>query len=984
MNQSVNGNYRYQVGGALGEDIPSYVTRAADHQFYQALQAQEFCYVLNSRQMGKSSLMVRTLARLKSEGWAGIVLDFSAKDSQVEQAERWYNGIINQLSRHFRLLDNTRTWLKDRDFLSPVERLEEFIETVLLPGINQRIVVFIDEIDSTLNLPFTDDFFALIRACYNKRAENPDYKRLTFALLGVAAPAELISDKKRTPFNIGQAIDLKGFELEEAQPLVDGLVAKAENPQAVLPEILKWTGGQPFLTQRLCQSVVDNSEFISAEKEAESIEKLARTYLIENWESQDEQEHLKTIRNRLLSNEEKAGYLLELYRQIRQAVRLKFQNTSEERELQLSGLVVKRDDHLMLYNPIYEQVFNEQWIDTQLGKLRPYAENFRAWVASGGKDESRLLRGQALEDAKQWSSNKNLSYQDQQFLAASEGKEIQEQIAVQEQEAALKREREDREAAEARNQLLSEVNKKAQQRISIGIVVLVVAVLGAVGLGIFSRQQVDIANSQVQSAKEKVNSANAQVDEAKNQLTEAQKNERKAKNSVTQAKKQEQLAKENEKLAQQKVKQADQVAKKSQQEAQISQEKASKFEQDVARASRTLITAQNNLKAKGAELSKTNNQLNQAKEKESNILAKLKAKENELQQTSTKNDETKLEIANVRQLVALAGQLRNQSSSDSDETLRLAALSFNIDNHQIKQSLLLAAKSQAYQQLKDGNNANNEIQGSQSNLSKADKKFLDSSQGLQVQVLVQKTQGDFLAQNKQTQKAIASYTQAFNIIKAHPNETDFTKDNQLLTGENIESFYRSLRELNPQDKKVELALTKHLYAQLEYYLNPQIKNWEAADSKTYELMLNIAKREKERYLDYEQINNFSCPDLQKIDKLWVNADKRFGFSVQKEIWTKTGNRLGIKPEDWTDKDLENYLQFARAVGWYDDKLERQLSSADQGRLYKRIKEDSVYGIGGLPRSIYFFPDTGPNPSGGVSLLSHCDLQSVTYKPFRSS
>ncbi|WP_414572462.1 hypothetical protein [Nostoc sp. CCY 9925] len=79
----------------------------------------------------------------------------------------------------------------------------------------------------------------------------------------------------------------------------------------------------------------------------------------------------------------------------------------------------------------------------------------------------------------------------------------------------IERERQDKEAVEARNQLLSEANKKAQRRISIGFVVLVVAVLGAVSLGIFSRHQVDIANSQVQSAKEKVNSANAQVDEAK-------------------------------------------------------------------------------------------------------------------------------------------------------------------------------------------------------------------------------------------------------------------------------------------------------------------------------------------------------------------------------------------------------------------------------------------------------------------------------------
>ncbi|MBD2339232.1 AAA-like domain-containing protein [Calothrix sp. FACHB-156] len=975
MKDSANGSYRYQVGGALGQDVPSYVTRAADRQFYEALQAQEFCYVLNSRQMGKSSLMVRTLARLKSEGWAGIVLDFSAKDSQIEQAERWYNGIINQLNRHFGLLDNARTWLKERDFLSPVERLEEFIETVLLPGMNERIVIFIDEIDSTLNLPFTDDFFALIRACYNKRADNPDYKRLTFALLGVAAPAELISDKKRTPFNIGQAIDLKGFGFEEAQPLLKGLETKADNPQAVLQQILKWTGGQPFLSQRLCQLVVDNAEFISAGKEAESIDKLAHNCLIDNWESQDEQEHLKTIRNRLLSNEQKAAYLLELYRQIHQSGKLKFQNTTEERDLQLSGLVVKRDDHLTVYNPIYEQVFNEQWIDTELGKLRPYAENFRAWVASGGKDESRLLRGQALQDAKQWRLNKNLTYQDQQFLAASEGKEIQEKNAAADKEAQLQREIKDREAAEARNQLLSEANKKAQWRIGIGVVVLVVAVLGAVGLGIFSRQQVDIANSQVQAANQKVKSANIQVNEANNKLQEAQKSERKARNSVTQAQQQEQLAKKNEILAQQKVTQADQVAKQARQQAQTSQEKASKFEQSATKARQNLIKSQNDLKNKNTEISKVNYQLNQAKEQESKILAKLTAKEKELKQTTVKNEETKTEIANVRQLVALAGQLRNQSSSDSDEALRLAASSFNIDHHQLKQALLLSAKSQTYQKLKDWRNAKDKIQESQSYLSKADQTILNSSQGLQVQVLVSKTHGDLLAQNKQNQPAIKSYSEAFKILKNYPKETDFTKDNQLLTGENIESVYRSLRELNPQYKEVELALTQHLYAQLEYFL--KAKNWEGADRETDKLMLNIAKRERERWIDLEQIDNFSCLDLQRIDQLWVrNSNELFGFSVQKEIWIKTGNRLGIKPGEWTDRDTANYVEFAKRVGWYNDPEQEGNSIRESSPwvsynyLIKGIKDTSNRYRGGLPY-------LGRVRSLGVRveglLLSRCDL-----------
>ena len=55
-------NYRYS-GGSLEVNDPTYVIRQADRDFYDGLKAGEFCYVLNSRQMGKSSLRVRTMAK---------------------------------------------------------------------------------------------------------------------------------------------------------------------------------------------------------------------------------------------------------------------------------------------------------------------------------------------------------------------------------------------------------------------------------------------------------------------------------------------------------------------------------------------------------------------------------------------------------------------------------------------------------------------------------------------------------------------------------------------------------------------------------------------------------------------------------------------------------------------------------------------------------------------------------------------------------
>ncbi|MGC9528331.1 MAG: AAA-like domain-containing protein, partial [Limnospira sp.] len=422
----------FKVGGSLGKDAPSYVKRSADRKIYHALKGRNFCYVLNCRQMGKSSLLVQTSHRLQGEGFRCATLDMTLIGNEDVTPSQWYKGIVTVLWHKFGLAGrfNLKGWWKEREDVSLLQRLGEFIEELLRLFPEDRLFIFVDEIDNILSLAFpVDDFFALIRYCYNQRAIAPEFNRITFAIFGVASPSDLIRDRQKTPFNIGTAIPLSGLSLEEAKPLEKGLQIPGFDPRILLREVLSWTGGQPFLTQKLCKLIVltvRDSQKISVQTEAELVEKIAIAKIVDNWHFQDEPEHLKTISNRLLRNPNQSAIVLSIYQKILQKYPVRFENSAVQIELLLSGIIEVCGEKLKVKNCIYEAVFNLKWVRDRLEEIRPYYRAIDAWICSQKTDESRLLRGQALREAQAWAKDKSLSDLDYQFLARSEELDRQE------------------------------------------------------------------------------------------------------------------------------------------------------------------------------------------------------------------------------------------------------------------------------------------------------------------------------------------------------------------------------------------------------------------------------------------------------------------------------------------------------------------------------------------------------------------------------
>src|SRR5262249_35929709 len=169
-------------------------------------------------------------------------------------------GLATEVADQLGLATEPLAWWGERAHLGPAQRLTEFLREVVLHEVAARVVIFVDEIDTTLSLDFTDDFYAAIRALYNARAQQQELERLAFVLIGVAIPGDLIKDPQRTPFNIGRQVQLSDFTAEEARPFADGLGLAPEQADAALARVLDWTSGHPYLTQRLCAAIAERRQ----------------------------------------------------------------------------------------------------------------------------------------------------------------------------------------------------------------------------------------------------------------------------------------------------------------------------------------------------------------------------------------------------------------------------------------------------------------------------------------------------------------------------------------------------------------------------------------------------------------------------------------------------------------------------------------------------------------------------------------------------
>ncbi|MFT5164774.1 MAG: hypothetical protein ACI9FJ_003383, partial [Alteromonadaceae bacterium] len=364
---------KLQVGGTVNPRQHLFIQREEVEQpLYNQLLKGEYCNVLASRQVGKSSLMKHTMRKLAAAGVRVADIDISGELGTPENATDWYLGLLGKIIRALRLTIDIESWWANAKGETANQRLMRFFaEEVFRPDNDQSqspLVVFVDEIDATLKLPYTDDFFTAIRTMYNERGSIEVYEKVTFCLLGVATPNELIKDRRTTPFNVGTMITLRDFDQTKdnlAQLLAvladTDLIQKTEQAQNRLTRILYWTGGHPYLTLKLCAEVLKKGLKKGLQQSAEIDTLVAGSF--ESFHQVEDDDHFKQITRFLGERVADQVATLGLYQRILSRRPVPDEALPAHTQLKLAGLV-KADDkgNLVVRNRIYSRVFNKAWV----------------------------------------------------------------------------------------------------------------------------------------------------------------------------------------------------------------------------------------------------------------------------------------------------------------------------------------------------------------------------------------------------------------------------------------------------------------------------------------------------------------------------------------------------------------------------------------------------------------------------------------------
>jgi len=199
------------------------------------------------RQMGKSSLLMRTMAAAAQAGKEVVFLDFQLFDmAALRDAETFYRQFCTWLTDELELEDKVEEYW--RRPLGNSQRCTRYVGRHLLKNVERPVFLAMDEVERVFDTDFRSDFFSMLRSWHNDRAIKPSWKKLDLALVTSTEPYQLIENLNQSPFNVGEVISLGDFSASQVAELNERHGSPLNDVQ--MGDFTALLNGHPYLTRK--------------------------------------------------------------------------------------------------------------------------------------------------------------------------------------------------------------------------------------------------------------------------------------------------------------------------------------------------------------------------------------------------------------------------------------------------------------------------------------------------------------------------------------------------------------------------------------------------------------------------------------------------------------------------------------------------------------------------------------------------------------
>ncbi|HET6889513.1 MAG TPA: AAA-like domain-containing protein, partial [Pyrinomonadaceae bacterium] len=234
--------------GTIDTQSKFYVVRSSDHVAQTAIAREGVTITIKGpRQMGKSSLLNRTIAAAIQAGKRVVFLDFQLVDkASLTNADLFFRQFCSWLTDELELDDRVDEYWSNP--LGNSQLCTRYLSRYVLKEVGGPLVLAMDEVEGIFDTDFRSDFFSMLRSWHNNRAIVPAWKQLDLALVTSTEPYQLIENLNQSPFNVGEVIELADFTTDQASELNHSHGSPFDRQEE--RRLMALLGGHPYLVRR--------------------------------------------------------------------------------------------------------------------------------------------------------------------------------------------------------------------------------------------------------------------------------------------------------------------------------------------------------------------------------------------------------------------------------------------------------------------------------------------------------------------------------------------------------------------------------------------------------------------------------------------------------------------------------------------------------------------------------------------------------------